>query len=638
MCGFTGFILPKHHTFQQLLEQTIQTMTQTLKSRGPDDGGVWCDPKAGIALGHRRLAILDLSPLGHQPMISPSGRFILVYNGEVYNFKTLREQLQKQGISFKGDSDTEVLLAGFEVWGIKKTIQSAVGMFALALWDKKRHTLTLVRDRLGIKPLYWGWIKGTLFFGSQLKSFFPHPHWRGVIDRTVLNQYLHHGRIASPTSIFKNIAQLKAGHILTINEKHQSQSTPYWSLGQITHQPRWPKQDMIGAKKALKSKIKQAITQRMVADVPLGAFLSGGVDSSLVVALMQSVSHQPIQTFSIGFEEKGYDESRFAKEVAKHLHTDHTTWKVSAKDAQNVIEKLPEIYDEPFADSSQIPTYLVSLLARKSVTVALSGDGGDENFAGYYRHMIAPGVEKLFQKTPNLLRRLAEKGILLRSPQQWNQLFNRLRLTKWRQPGDKLFKMARLLRAQDETQIYHQITTLWPESTSPILEEDFSPAPTDSSTLSLLDQFRLLDMQGYLADDILTKVDRASMSVGLEARVPLLDHRVIKLAWQLPQDFLLHQGQGKWLLRQILYDYVPTSLIERPKTGFAIPLDQWLRGDLKDWAEDLLSENGLKQEGYFHAETIRKLWKEHQSAEQNHQHALWSVLMFQAWKRYWKIA
>ncbi|HEY6085439.1 MAG TPA: asparagine synthase (glutamine-hydrolyzing), partial [Nitrospira sp.] len=601
-------------------------MVRAIRYRGPDDMGTWCDPSIGLGLGHTRLSILDLSPEGHQPMISASGRFVLSYNGEIYNFKELRTQLEAKGATFRGHSDTEVMLAAFDAWGIEEGVQQFVGMFAFAVWDRETHVLSLVRDRLGIKPLYYGWAGSTFVFGSELKALKQGTAFHYSVSREALSAFMRYGYVPTPFSIYESIFKLPPGCVLslTLAQARSPQTfSPepenaargwgprrYWSAKTIIESgtANQFKGTEVEALDRLDDLLKTVVGLHMVADVPLGAFLSGGVDSSLVVAMMQTQSTRPVRTFSIGFHEERYNEAVYAKAVAQHLGTQHTELYVSPAEAMAVIPLIPGLYDEPFGDSSQIPTYLVSQLARQHVTVALSGDGGDELFAGYNRYFWGRQLWKQFAWIPLSFRRRLARGIQSFSPEFLSGVFENMRSVVPTAPnlGDKLHKLAELLSMDDLADMYIGLVSFW-KNPSGIVLGGAEPVTllTDRRQWAAVDDFTLrmmaLDLVTYLPDDILTKVDRASMGVSLEARVPLLDHRLVEFAWQLPLSLKIRKkSQGKWLLRQVLERYVPVRLMNRPKTGFGIPLDQWLRGPLRAWAEDLLSEDRLKREGFFH--------------------------------------
>lgn len=647
MCGLAGFV----GAGRDSAEEVGRRMADTLFSRGPDDAGVWRAPAAGagveVVLCHRRLSILDLSPAGHQPMASASGRYVIAFNGEIYNHLELRAALN--GVAWRGHADTETILAAVEAWGIETTLQRLVGMFALALWDRSRCELTLARDRLGEKPLYYGWQRGVFLFGSELKALAVHPAWQPTLDRDALALYMRYAYVPMPHTIWQGVRKLLPGSYLTLPAKADSAVLPaptfYWQAGVAAAAPRREELDDETAVVELDTLLRQAIAGQMMADVPLGAFLSGGVDSSTIVALMQTQSACPVRTFSIGFDEDGYNEAVYAKAVAEHLCTEHTELYLSAGDAQAVIPRLAEMYDEPFGDSSQIPTHLVAAMARRHVTVCLSGDGGDELFGGYNRYFWGRSIWRRIGPVPGALRSLAGRAIEAFPPQAWDRLGQALP-PRWRQPtlGDRLHKLAGVIGAADADDLYRRLISQHRERGSIVLggtERAFwaeteaaafaaSPAGDDFTARMMFH-----DLVGYLPDDILTKVDRAAMAVSLETRIPLLDHRLVEFAWRLPLHMKLRNGQGKWLLRQVLYRHVPKALIERPKQGFGVPIDNWLRGPLRDWAEALLDESRLRREGYLRPEPIRQRWQEHLSGRRNWQHWLWNVLMFQAWQERW---
>lgn len=611
-------------------------MGQTIVHRGPDDGGVWMDEDAGVGLVHRRLSILDLSPLGHQPMHSHAGRFVIAYNGEVYNFPELRAELEAHGCRFNSHSDTEVILEGCATWGVAQTVRKLNGMFAFALWDRVDRVLWLARDRLGIKPLYWGWFDGLLVFGSELKALKAHGGWDAAIDREAVCAFMRHGYVPAPRSIWRGVNKLAPGTLLIARAGAAPVEECYWSAEEVARQGIAARAGhgvtRSEAVDQLDQLLRDAVGRQMVADVPLGAFLSGGYDSSVVAALMQAQSSQPVKTFSIGFSEQGYDEAPHAKAVAAHLGTDHTELYVQPEHALEVVPRLPRWYDEPFADSSQIPTFLVSEMTRGHVTVALSGDGGDELFAGYNRYRLASRIWKYLSPVPRPLRRGI--GDLLRrvAPSRWDSLLAPIGLAR---AGDKLHKLADVL-ADSNDALYRRLVSQWPMPER-VVQQVCEPAgiladPSLPCRIpDFLDRMQYCDLVTYLPDDILTKVDRASMAVSLEVRVPLLDHRVVEYAWTLPQSLKLRGRDSKWLLRQVLYRYVPRQLLERPKMGFGVPLDSWLRGPLRDWAESLLDANVLRQQGFLDPAPVRAAWADHLSGRRNLQYPLWTVLMFQAW-------
>lgn len=645
MCGVAGFFRLVPHAVDDQAA-VLARMTSVIEHRGPDDAGCWVDAGGGLGLGHRRLSIVDLSPSGHQPMHSGAGRYVIVFNGEIYNHQSLRAQLP--GTAWRGHSDTETLLAGFDAWGIRATVERTVGMFAFAVWDRQTQTLTLARDRLGEKPLYYGWQgsgKDAVFlFGSELKALRAHPAFAGDIDRNALALQLRHNYIPAPYSIYQGIAKLMPGCLLTLSrQRREPQIDCYWSgaeqvRGGVAVPFSGSPEDAVDA---LENLLKEAVRLQMVADVPLGAFLSGGVDSSTVVALMQQQSARPVKTFSIGFHEAGYDEAHYAKAVARHLGTDHTELYVSAGQVRDVIPLLPQLYDEPFSDSSQLPTYLVSALARQHVTVSLSGDGGDELFCGYERYRMAGRTWRMMEATPLPLRRLAARGLTGISTQTWDRLASASgkflpAASRLAHAGHKVHKGARTLTCTSPDMLYRSLVSHWDEPERVVLgaTEPATLLTRPPSALQGLDgvpRMMALDMLSYLPDDILAKVDRAAMSVSLETRVPFLDHRVVEFAWRLPQEYKLRGATAKWVLRQVLYRHVPQTLIERPKMGFAVPLASWLQGPLRDWAESLLDAGRLRREGYFDPEPIRRKWEEHLSGRRNWQYYLWDVLMFQSW-------
>lgn len=644
MCGLTGGWSQQRFA---VLRDALPIMGEALHHRGPDDGGKWWDADAGIALAHRRLAIVDISPAGHQPMQSASNRWVIVYNGEIYNHCDLRRELESEKVSpvWRGHSDTETLLAAIEAWGVEETLRRSVGMFAFALWDRKERCLWLARDRMGEKPLYYGWHRGVFLFGSELKALRSLPIFDPTVDRRALALYLRHNAIPAPYSIYEGIHKLLPGHWLRLNLRQleageQPTPQPFWLAAEaVTHGHARPfSGSEADAADALEELLRDAVAGQMVADVPLGAFLSGGIDSSTVVALMQAQSAQPVRTFSIGFHEAEFNEASHAAAVARHLGTDHTELYVSPQEAMAVVPDLPLIYDEPFADSSQIPTSLVSRLAGSHVNVALSGDGGDELFGGYSRYFIAARLWGRISSIPRKLRQLAGGTIASIPIPRLDRLYGLVEPLiptdrRWNLPGDKIHKGATVLALRDGRAMYRELCSHWSPSDLLLgIEEPTLFGPSRGEPLADLTEYMMLeDSCHYMADDILAKVDRAAMSCSLETRVPLLDHRVFEFAWQLPMDYKVRGGDGKRVLRQVLNRYVPKELVDRPKMGFGIPLASWLCGPLKDWAGELLDPARLRREGFFAPEPIGRKWQEHQSGVRNWQYHLWDVLMFQAW-------
>ena len=636
MCGIAGFLAPDGLA-PEPAHGIVRAMAGTLAHRGPDGEGVWVDGPAGIALGHRRLAVLDLSPLGRQPMHSAAGRYVLTYNGEVYNVRALRAELEAGGSRFAGRSDTEVLLEAVEAWGLRGALDRCNGMFALALWDRRDRVLHLARDRAGEKPLYYGWLGGTFVFASELKALAAHPGFTGEVDRQALAAFVRSGTVPAPFSIYRGIRKLPPAHLLAVAPGDaEGVPVPWWSLRAVAEagaRDRFPGTPR-DAVQALDSVLRDAVRLRMEADVPLGAFLSGGVDSSAVVGLMQSLSPRPVRTFTIAFREAEYDEARHAQAVAAHLGTEHTALCVTPRDALEVIPRLPALWDEPFADASQIPTCLLSALARRHVTVALSGDGGDELFAGYPRHLHARAWQRL-AAIPRPLRRLLAGGIDALAPGE-GDVFSRgagrpvPAALRRRGPGTRLRQLAQALGAPSAEALYAGRMAHW-RGELPVHGASVPAPPVPAELDDAVDRTAFLDAAAYLPDDILAKVDRASMAVGLETRMPLLDPRVIELAWRLPPGAKVRGWEGKWALRQVLHRYVPRALVERPKMGFCIPLGAWLRAELRPWAEALLDERRLRDEGYLDPGPIRAAWAQHRSGARDRSQDLWNVLMFQAW-------
>lgn len=639
MCGITGFIDQAASMPGPELDTLVGSMADKLQHRGPDDRGVWSDAESGIALGFRRLAIIDLTPTGRQPMQSSDGRFIISFNGEIYNYQDLRKELAQLGRQFKGGSDTEVMLEGFSEWGVESTLQKLIGMFAIALWDCRDRRLWLARDRLGIKPLYYARSGPVFLFGSELKALRPHPDWVPKLNRQALGHYLRFNYVPDPATIFQATHKLGPGNLLRLdNGASEPVITRFWDFRDCITQDRIERSDDDAVAQA-EELLSDAVSRRMVADVPLGALLSGGIDSSLVTALMQANSDQPVRTFTIGFETEGYNEAEAAAAVARHLGTDHTEMILSPKNARDLIPDLPHYFDEPFADSSALPTWLVSRMARDHVTVALSGDGGDETFFGYNRYQAAPQMWAKAHRLPGFARK-ATGGILKTVPTTaWDRLAallpdkNRPQLA-----GDKAHKIARLFNADNTDAVYRALVSHWAEAEKMAGATSPFAMPFDEAAIpDFTERMAANDTLTYLPGDILTKVDRASMATSLEARVPLLDHRVVEFAWSLPLHQKLRNGQGKWVLRQVLDRYVPKSLIDRPKSGFAVPLADWLRDPIKDWAADLLDPVRLTQQGWIDPEPVTTAWDDHLAGKGNHAEPLWNICMLQAWADHWNV-
>ena len=650
MCGLTGFITKSKRFLKIEIDQILSNMNATNIHRGPDSQGLWSDPNSGVWLGHQRLAVIDLTSVGHQPMKSASNRYVIIFNGEIYNHLYLRRAIEtaRKAPKWRGHSDTETLLAAFDAWGIKSTLKKVNGMFAFAVWDKQKAILNLARDRLGEKPLYYGW-QGTddnavFLFSSELQALRKHPIFEPKIDRSSLSLQLRYNYIPSPYSIYEGIKKLPPGSLLEVSLKQRKPKVwKYWSGAEAAQSGS--RNIFIGSNvKAidlLEKLLKDAVNKQMTSDVPLGAFLSGGVDSSTIVALMQSQSKNPVKTFTIGFDDKDYNEAVYSKSVAKHLGTDHSELYVTPEQARNVIPNLADIYDEPFSDASQIPTFLLAQLARQHVKVALSGDGGDELFCGYNRYKITENLWKRIEILPIHMRKFLGLALTSVSPNKWNKLVSILSSvmslsTRFTNLGEKLHKGAGVITSNSVDDLYLGLVSHWQNPEAVVINGDEPPTlltqniPTFSG-LNDIQRMMALDMLTYLPDDILTKVDRAAMSVSLETRIPFLDHRVVEFAWTLPQSMKLREGQTKWILRQVLYRHIPRSLIERPKMGFEVPIANWLRGPLREWAESLLNESRLNQEGFFYSKPIRQKWAQHLSGQRNWQYHLWSILMFQAW-------
>jgi asparagine synthase (glutamine-hydrolysing) len=629
MCGLTGLVAAGATADE--LTGNVRRMSDALVHRGPDDSGEWIDDRSGVALGFRRLAILDLSPAGHQPMASPSGRYIATLNGEIYNFEELRPELDA---SWRGHSDTEVMVAAFDAWGVREALARFTGMFAIAVWDRTLRRLLLIRDRMGVKPLYYALMGNTFLYASELKALRQHPRFEGRIDRGALQLYLRSMYVPAPWSIYEGVFKLMPGTMLTFDPATRAiETTTYWSvrgavMRGLEHRFRGSEEE---ASHELEKLLRDAVRRRMVADVPLGVFLSGGVDSSLVTALMQAQSAVPVRTFTIGFTDAAYDESPFAAAVARHLGTNHTEVHLTPDDVVSVIPKLPSMYDEPFADSSQIPTHLVAQLARRHVTVALSGDGGDELFGGYNRYFIGQNLFRRLAALPRSLRPALGRLLTAVPPRVWDRLL--APVLRQPRPGERVHKVARVLAADDPDAMYFELVSHWSnvvlgggEAVSPLTDRSTWP-PLEDPT----ERMMYFDQLSYLPDDILAKVDRASMAVSLEAREPLLDHRLVEFAWTLPLSMKVHDGKGKRVLRRVLDRYVPRPLIDRPKMGFGMPLEAWLRGRLRDWAESLLDAPAMRAQGLLDPGPIREKWEEHVAGKGEWKHHLWAVLMLQAW-------
>src|SRR6266480_4659105 len=625
MCGLAGFW--NLDGWERDSDVILRQMTNTVGHRGPDDEGYWSDPVAGIGLGHRRLAILDLTPEGRQPMRSQSGRFTIVFNGEIYNFEDLRGELAKQGVAFRGRSDTEIVLAAIERWGISQAVRRFAGMFAFAVWDAADAALYLARDRLGEKPLYYGWLGRTLLVGSELKALRAYPQWQPEIDRGALALYTRHNYIPAPYSIYRGVQKVSPGSIVAL--RRQGDGTAiceqrYWSAQEMAERGladplRAPEAEIVAACDEL---LRQVIRREMVADVPLGAFLSGGIDSSTVVAIMQTQSSRPVRTFTIGFPEGEYNEANRAKTVAAHLGTEHTELYVTPDEMLAVVPRIPQLYDEPFADSSQIPTCLVSQLTRAQVTVSLSGDGGDELFGGYTRYVRGDRIWSTGQRVPQIARRALAAGLRrLPGKRDWN---------------GRVRKLGRALGAETVEGMYRELVSHVSDPGLFVpggveLTSAFTSGNDRPPTRRPIEAMMYLDLVSYLPDDILVKVDRASMAVGLESRAPFLHHDVVEFAWRVPLGLKMRDGQAKWLLRQVLYRYLPKHLVDRPKQGFGVPLRSWLMGPLREWSEALIHPTRLAREGFFDARAVGEIWRRHRQGSRRMQDLMWTVLMFQAW-------
>jgi asparagine synthase (glutamine-hydrolysing) len=640
MCGIAGYLTLDAGLHTQAI---AKAMTDAIRHRGPDSDGQWLDDESGVALGMRRLAIIDLSPAGAQPMISQCGRYVLVFNGEIYNHKELRAELERQGCapSWRGHSDTEVLLASIAAWGFAGALKRANGMFAIALWDRKERDLSVACDRFGEKPLYYGWAGRTFLFGSELKSLATHPSWQGEVDRGAVALLMRYGYIVAPHSIYRGIAKLVPGKVATLSLAKPLQAgdapslTPYWSaLAMVEAARRRPlnlsEDDAVAEFERL---FREAVGLRMEADVPLGAFLSGGYDSTAVVAMMQSQASRPVRTFTIGFSEADYDEAPFAKAIAAHLGTEHTELYVTPQEAMSVIPKLPQLFDEPFADSSQIPTFLVAEMARRHVTVALSGDAGDELFGGYNRYFLSDRLLPLITGAPHGMRRVLASGIDAVGARRWDALYKVLTLGRGRQlVGDRALKLAALLGARTRTDGYRELISAWQNAEALVVGADEPKTALNDARvpagLNFIEQMMFLDLVTYLPGDILTKVDRATMGVSLEGRIRM----------RLPFESKVSGGVGKRILKKLVYRHVPKTIMDRPKSGFGVPIEDWLRGPLREWGESLLSAHALKASGYFNADLVERHWHQHLSGERNWHARLWPVLVLQAWEGHRKSA
>jgi asparagine synthase (glutamine-hydrolysing) len=635
MCGFAGI-----HSLNQnnIHSEILLNMSKKLLHRGPDDSGVWVNSSNSVGFAHQRLAVIDLTSAGHQPMQSSSNRFTIVFNGEIYNHLDIRKELDFP--DWNGQSDTETLLVCIESWGLDKTLNKINGMFAFALWDSNESTIQLVRDRMGEKPLYFGWQGDSFLFGSEIKALKMHPSFQEQIDKEALNLYFRYNYIPAPFSIYKNIYKLSPGSILTLRHGEKKYKVrKYWSvfntaIQSITNLSKKTEEELVIE---LDNLLKKSIKQKMLSDVPIGAFLSSGIDSSTVVSIMQSLSSKPIKTFTIGFEDKAYDEANNAKLIAKHLGTDHHELYVKPQDIIDLIPLLPDLYDEPFSDASQIPTYLVSKLAKEKVTVSLSGDGGDELFCGYNRYHITEKYWGVIMKLPLFIRKLFSFLLLSIPINFWNKLENISFFSKkYNNISIKLNKGVRVIVSNNLYELYDNLLSNWKitdklvRGTQNIFRQDLNSSK-DLERLSSVEKMMLWDMQSYLPNDILVKLDRASMGVSLEGRAPFLDHNIVKFAWRVPAKYKFKNNKGKWLLRQVLYKYIPKELTDRPKSGFTLPLSDWLRGPLKDWAESLINKERLDDEGILNSKIVSKRWHEHQSGNNDWSNQLWSILMFQLW-------
>ena len=631
---------------RETVAEIVEGMTRTILHRGPDDGGVWIEERGRVALGNRRLAIVDLSPEGHQPMESADGRYVITYNGEVYNFEELRRELERLGHGFRGHSDTEVILAAVTRWGLEASLKKFIGMFAIALWDRSEERLLLARDRIGKKPLYYGWFGDTFVFGSELKCLRAHPGFRSDVDRNVLALYLSASYISAPHTIYEGVSKLPGGTFISVGLGRSSVSSApvrYWSAREaaedgVAEPLKVSEPEAIDAFDRL---LRDAVRIRMRADVPLGAFLSGGIDSSTVVAAMQAQSHQPVRTFTIGFTQPDMDEAEYAKAVAAHLGTEHTELFVTDADALNVVPRLPSVFDEPLADPSAIPTLLLAELTRQHVTVSLSGDGGDELFGGYQHHHLVAKLWRLARAVPGPARTFVSGGLGRVHPETWDRMSAALqpilpKRLRDRHPGPAFYRMALAMKERCPEAFGRTLFAHWSDVGPVVIGATLPPRPLThpdqwADLPDAIQKLMFLDLVTFLPDDIMVKVDRATMAVGLEARAPLLDHRLVEFCWRLPMTMKIRDGAGKHLLREVLYRYVPRPLVERPKKGFGAPVGAWLRGELREWADSLLDRRRLLDEGFFHPGLIVRRWAEHRSGRRDWSASLWDVLTFQAW-------
>lgn len=653
MCGFAGYFTATPST-ADAHRAAVERMTAPIVHRGPDDSGVWVEPEAGVALGFRRLAIIDLSEHGHQPMRSASGRFTMVFNGEVYNFGEMRRELEQRGARFRGHSDTEVMLAAFEAWGVERSVPRFVGMFAIAVWDAQERCLHLIRDRFGKKPLFVYANDGLISFGSELKSLVEGPAFDRTIDRDALTAYLRYLYVPAPRSIYQHVVKLMPGHILTLRDATAPLpvSRAYWSVADVARRGQAQPFEGGDAEAIAEGErlIGDAASLRMIADVPLGAFLSGGIDSSVVVALMQERSDRPVRTFSVGFEEAAFNESHHAADVARHLGTSHSEIMLTGKYAYDLVPQLPDWFDEPLADPSQLPTFLICREARREVTVAVSGDGGDEIFGGYNRYVQGEGLLARGERLGGAGRALVAGGIGVLSPSAWDRAASLVAplvpaARSYRHPGEKLHKIASAFRRGSSAEMYRSLLSAAFQDPAALVRGGrdvagaIDAAFADAGGLGSIERMMLADQLEYLPDDLLAKVDRVSMAVSLEVRVPLLDHRVAEFAWRLPRRFKVRDGETKWLLRQLLYKRVPREMIDRPKMGFSVPIDAWLRGPLRGWAEDLLSEEAIAASGALEVARVRAAWARFLRGQgEVGGLAIWALLNFQAWHRRWASA